>query len=225
MMPRTGIRRGPVERARFPVESFSSILDTAAAHPILQACAIVIGTFILEDAATVLVGVAAASGTVSVGVAISSLYVGIMAGDIGLYALGRIAARFSWAARYVQHEMVNKLRNWVDRRLVRTVMVTRFVPSMRLPTYTACGYLGLHLGRFTASVVAATMIWTTLLFGAAFHFGAITSAWLGFWRWPCALLLVVVLIIVGRALTRRYQPDLRPDGADPEAGIREDART
>lgn len=192
------------------MEPFSSILATAAAHPLLQAGAIVIATFILEDAATVLAGVAAAGGTVSVGIAVSALYVGIIAGDLGLYALGRLAARYSWAARYAQHELADSLRGWVDRRLIRTVLATRFTPSMRLPTYMACGYLGLDLGRFAGSVVMATLIWTTLLFAASFRFGAVTSEWLGLWRWPCAILFIVVLIGSGRAIARRLQPYPRP---------------
>src|SRR6478735_7696288 len=47
-------------------------------------------TFISEDAACIGAGALAASGEISIGLAISACFLGILVGDLGLYAIGRI---------------------------------------------------------------------------------------------------------------------------------------
>ena len=62
---------------------------------------IVLGTFVLEDAATVLAAMDVQVGRVALVVALASLYAGIVLGDLGLYGMGRLAAQAPWAARLV----------------------------------------------------------------------------------------------------------------------------
>lgn len=78
--------------------SVASLLQYAAHHPGLQAGAIIVATFILEDAATILAAMQSAAGDLSIPVALGSLYVGIVLGDAGLYGLGRLAAPDSLGA-------------------------------------------------------------------------------------------------------------------------------
>ncbi|NVN41707.1 hypothetical protein HUK82_14220, partial [Ameyamaea chiangmaiensis] len=78
---------------------FTTMLAHAGHVPWLQALAIVIGTFILEDAATVLTGMAVQAGSVALATALPALYAGIILGDIGLYGLGAAAARWPAARR------------------------------------------------------------------------------------------------------------------------------
>ena len=59
-------------------------LKLAGARPLLQALAIILGTFILEDAATVLAAMRAEEGAFRSGWRSLSLYVGIVVGDLGL---------------------------------------------------------------------------------------------------------------------------------------------
>ena len=75
--------------------SIASLLAWAGHHPLLQATAIVLGTFILEDAATVIAAMQTADGSLSGPLALASLYVGIAVGDLGLYGLGWLAATIS----------------------------------------------------------------------------------------------------------------------------------
>ena len=178
-------------------------LTLAGSTPLLLPLVIILSTFVLEDATTILVGVLAADGHVSVQIALVALFVGIVLGDMGLYAVGRLAASHRWAQRFVEHETIAPLREWLESRLILTVFAVRFVPGLRLPTYTASGFFRMPFRRFAASVIAATTIWTTLLFVASFFFGALTADSLGMWRWPLGLLLAVVLFLIAHFNARK----------------------
>ena len=75
-------------------------LDLHGHAPWLQAMLILLGTFVLEDAATVLAAMDVQMGRVALGVALGALYAGIVLGDLGLYGLGRLAAMVPWARRW-----------------------------------------------------------------------------------------------------------------------------
>jgi len=177
-------------------------LLTAAANPLVQSGAIIASTFILEDATTVLVGVMAADGVVSSFLALVALYIGIAAGDLGLYALGRLAVRHRWARRFAETERAERFRRWLGPRLGVTVAAVRFLPGLRFPVYTACGFLEMPLGRFSLAVVCATVAWTTLLFGLSFAFGAWAVERIGVWRWPLSIGIALAVIGVSRLLAR-----------------------
>lgn len=185
-------------------------LAFAGATPFLLPVVIVLGTFVLEDATTILVGVLAADGQVGVAEALLALYAGIVLGDFGLYALGRLAGGHRWAERLVEHDTVAPFRAWLETRLVFTVFVVRFVPGLRLPTYTASGFFKLPFRRFAITVVAATTIWTTLLFAASYFFGAVTADTLGIWRLPLGLSVAVLLFFWARS--NAHKRDIRMPG-------------
>ncbi|HVW82456.1 MAG TPA: VTT domain-containing protein [Candidatus Paceibacterota bacterium] len=181
-----------------PYADILSLIQGAAATPWLAPLAIILSTFILEDAAMVGTGVLAADGVVSVPVGLAALWIGIALGDFWLYGMGRLAITHPRIRRWVEHERVQPLRGWLDDKLFSVVTATRFLPGMRLPTYLACGFFALPFKRFATAVVVGTLIWVPLLFGAAYLFGYYTLDWLGIWRWPIALAAVAVLIFAGR---------------------------
>ena len=200
-----------------PMAFIGGLLAAASANAAVMPIAIITGTFILEDASTILVGVLAAEGQVSIALALASLYVGIALGDFGLYAIGRLAATHKWASRFAERNALAPFRDWLETRLVATVFAARFVPGLRLPTYTASGFFRMPFKRFALSVVVATVLWTTLLFGASLLFGTLTAKAFGAWRWEMALLVVAVLFLIGRMNTRRWlgrQRDRNPPPPD-----------
>jgi membrane protein DedA with SNARE-associated domain len=160
--------------------------------------AIILGTFILEDAATVGVGVLAADGHIGIALGIISLAAGVALGDFGLYWLGRLAITHPRIRRWVEHERIAPVKNWLHGSLMQTVITVRFLPGMRLPTYLACGFFSVPFKRFAPPVLVATLIWTPLLFTASYLFGYYTIDWLGIWRWPIALAALLVLVLLGR---------------------------
>jgi membrane protein DedA with SNARE-associated domain len=178
--------------------SIASLLTWASQHPLLQAIAIVIGTFILEDAATVLAAMQANEGQLSAALALGSLYVGIALGDLGLYGLGRLAAWLPGIGRILPPRRQEVIRAWLDGRVFRVVLVSRFLPGLRLPTYTTCGFVGADLRQFALAVVIATVCWTSLLFGVSLRIGQLLMEHFGTWRWACTAGLVLFIIAAGR---------------------------
>jgi membrane protein DedA with SNARE-associated domain len=180
----------------------AGLFALAGTNPLLQAVLIVLATFVLEDAATVLAAMHAAAGGLSVPLALGALYAGIVLGDLGLYGLGRLSASVPAVARWVPAHHMREGRAWLEGRVFQVVFVSRFIPGARLPTYTACGFLRAGLRRFTLAAIVATLIWTSLLFGVSLQVGAVLMRYLGEWRWAGAVGFAVVVILLGRTAAR-----------------------
>ncbi len=181
------------------------LLSLAGQSPALQAALIITGTFILEDAATVLAAMQAQAGAVSIPVALAALYAGIVLGDLGLYGLGRLSRTFGWLARLIPSYRRQQGRDWLGERVFQVVFVSRFIPGARLPTYTACGFLQANLGRFALAAVIATLIWTSLLFGVSLQVGALLMRYVGAWRWASMIGFAVVVVLIGRTAARLHE--------------------
>jgi membrane protein DedA with SNARE-associated domain len=170
--------------------------------PWVQSLLIVLATFVLEDAATVLAAMNVQMGHVALAVALGSLYAGIVLGDLGLYGMGRLAAKLPWVARLVPPERLRRGAAMLDPHVVKVVFVSRFLPGARLPTYTACGYFGVDFKRFTLAAICATLIWTSLLFGVSLHVGRLIIEHLGAWRWVGVAGFVLTVLLAGRLAAR-----------------------
>ena len=189
-----------------PSNAVNAILAVALPHGFLFPLAIIVGTLILEDLTTVLVGILAAAGAVKIPVAVFALYVGICLGDYCLYGMGMLARTHPRIHRFLQRERLLALRGNLERNLRKTVITTRFIPGLRLPTYVACGFFRMPFGEFARSVILATLVWTTCLFFAAYLLGYATEEWLGVWRWPISAGIVLAVFLVGRYNSRKISP-------------------
>jgi membrane protein DedA with SNARE-associated domain len=174
------------------------LITHADGSTVSLAFAIILGTFLLEDPTTIIVGVLAADGSIPIPLALFSLYTGIVVGDIGLYCLGWLASTHPRLAHYVDHDFVAPFRTWLETRFVLTVFSARFIPGARLPTYTASGFFRASLSTFIVIAIGATSVWTTLLFSASYWFGSLTAAWVGPVRWSIAFIALIGLFLVGR---------------------------
>lgn len=181
-----------------PSCSIASLLVLAGQSPLLQAAAIVFGTFILEDAATVAAAMQAQAGAIAIPLALGSLYVGIVLGDLGLYGLGRAAAHLAWVARRLPPQRQETVRAWLEGRVFKVVLVSRFLPGLRLPTYTTCGFVAADLRQFALAAVLATSVWTSLLFAVSMRIGQVLMDHLGAWRWAGAGGFVLFVVLAGR---------------------------
>jgi membrane protein DedA with SNARE-associated domain len=183
---------------------FSEYFASAAGSKPLQAATIVAGTFILEDAATLLAAMQVAAGSVSLPLALGALYAGIVLGDLGLYGLGALSARNRWARRLVPPRRQDIGHDWVQSRVIPLVLISRFVPGLRLPTYTTLGFLRAPVGQFALAAVAATLVWTSGLYFVSLKLGVLMEHYLGIWRWAGLAVFCVILILVGRIATHLY---------------------
>ncbi|MBS1041197.1 VTT domain-containing protein [Gluconobacter cerinus] len=168
----------------------------------LKAVSIIVGTFILEDVATVLSGVAARAGHVSIALALGALWFGVAIGDFGLYGLGAAGARWPRLRRFLTLPKQERTQDWFSKNVIRIVAISRFVPGARLPLYTACGFFHAPFLRFALTAVLATLVWTTLLFLLAMRIGGWLLAHQGGWRWAGLAGFVLCIVVVGRLIAR-----------------------
>ena len=124
-------------------------------NPWFTATAIIAATFIHEDIATVATGMLVADGVTSVGVALPALYAGIVAGDLGLYGIGRLVALNRISERFAGGSRFSALKLWLDERVVAGVFLVRFLPGLRMPAYTTYGFFAMPFKRFVVSVIFA----------------------------------------------------------------------
>jgi membrane protein DedA with SNARE-associated domain len=185
--------------------SITFLLALAGHSALFQAAAIILGTFILEDAATVAAAMQVADGVLPPWLALISLCAGIVLGDLGLYGIGRLSAHIPWVARQLPPHRQETIRAWVSGRIFKVVLVSRFLPGLRLPTYTTCGFVGADLRQFTLAAIAATACWTTLLFAVSLKLGKFLMDHLGAWRWAGAAGFVVFIIFAGRVAVSGLQ--------------------
>jgi membrane protein DedA with SNARE-associated domain len=178
--------------------SIASLLALAGHSALFQAGAIILGTFILEDAATVAAAMQVEDGTLSPWLALVSLYAGIVLGDLGLYGLGRLSAHVPWIARQLPPHRQETIRAWISGRIFKVVLVSRFLPGLRLPAYTTCGFVRADLRQFALAVVIATICWTSMLFGVSLRIGEVLMDHFGAWRWAGGAGFVVFIIVAGR---------------------------
>ncbi len=190
--------------------SFAGLLAGASHSPPLQALVIIGGTFVLEDAATLLAAMQVASGSMELGVALGALYAGIVLGDLGLYGLGWLSATHGWARRLVPAHRRDLGQSWVRQRVFPIVVVSRFIPGLRLPTYTTLGYLHAPLRAFAVAAIAATLVWTSGLFYISLRLGVLLMHYLGIWRWAGLAIFLILIIMAGRFATSNYNKRTGP---------------
>jgi membrane protein DedA with SNARE-associated domain len=130
-----------------------------------QAAAIFFGTFVLEDVAAVGAGLLLAAGTMSWPTALLACFLGIWAGDAGLYALARVAGRnwFERASKQRYSGRVARSEKWFAQKGDSILIFSRLIPGARLPTYLAAGFLRVPLGRFLTVTGAASLVWTVVI--------------------------------------------------------------
>src|SRR3989344_5491853 len=160
---------------------------------ILLSIAIVACAVFFEDITTVVVGVLAADGLISVPTALISLYVGIAIGDTALYTLGAFARTHPRLAHYIEHDFTAPFRSWLEHKYAFKVFSGHFVPGFRFTTFVASGFFRLPLRTYIPMAIAGGVVLLTVLFSVSYWFGSFTSGWIGHARWGIAGIFVLIL--------------------------------
>lgn len=130
-----------------------------------------LATLISEDLACIGAGMLVALGRLHFVTASIACFAGIVAGDVGLFVVGRLAGR-PLVVRIPGVAACSGLalfraREWVERRGATAILLSRFLPGARLPTYVAAGLLGMGPWVFVRAMLVAAALWTPLLVGVA----------------------------------------------------------
>lgn len=162
------------------------------------AALVFLGTFVLEDAAAISAGLLIAAGLLAWPVAFAACFLGIWAGDVGLYAFARTAGRkaFEWSSLRRFSGRVGQSERWFAARGPVLLISSRVIPGARLPTYLAAGFLRLPFNQFLAVTGGAALVWTTAILFLTQLVGARLLPWLDVFHRGGWLLLVATLAML-----------------------------
>lgn len=171
--------------------------------------AVIVATFILEDVAIVGTALLAATDMMAPSAGLVALLIGIVLGDIGLFGIGYGAARLPKLRKYVDTQAAQRLRDVGTNRPFSLVFSTRFVPGMRLPTYTSLGYVGASFWRFLQAVLFAVGVWTVSVYSLVFFLGQSVLVELGPWKYAAIGLVLAIVVLIERRLVKRNKERAR----------------
>ncbi len=191
-------------------EWVGELLGNLSGSPVLQGVVAALATFVLEDPTTIGCGLLVTEGRMAFLTAFVGVSLGISLGDLGLYGIGRTMGPRAVRLGRVSQPRIDRAAGWFHRNLVLAVVLSRFLPGMRLPTYLAAGLLRAPLWRFLAVAVGASVVWTLLLLHVTVVLGETVWPLLGRYRWPVALLAVILLVLLQRRAAARL--DREPGG-------------
>jgi membrane protein DedA with SNARE-associated domain len=175
-----------------------------AASTLTALIAIVGATFVSEDLTTVSVGLGIRDGLLPPLPALIACALGILIGDVGLWAIGRVAGRrvLTWPAmRRLPLDSVRALAAWADRHPAAAMLWSRCLPGTRVPLYLAAGIWGERPWRLLAWMGVAVSLWTPLLLIATMTLGTAIAAPLHGWfgsSWAARAIAGAVMLVVLR---------------------------
>jgi pimeloyl-ACP methyl ester carboxylesterase/membrane protein DedA with SNARE-associated domain len=128
-------------------------------------------TLVTEDLTCIFTGLLIAQGRIDFLFGTAACFIGILIGDGMLFLLGRWLGRPALARAplrwMVRPRAVYRASSWFEHRGGKVILLSRFLPGLRLPTYVAAGMLGQSLRTFFFYFALAGLIWTPLLVGVS----------------------------------------------------------
>ena len=177
------------------VDSLFQTLSAFSVDPLFLWFAIFFITFVLEEGAAAFAVMLALSDLLSLPLATTAVYLGVVTTDVGLYGLGYSASRFKWASRWVDGAKVKRAGEWMGPRLLPAVIMSRLLPWMLPPTFIACGFLRLSFKRFFWFTSTTGLVWTAIVFGALLGFGNVLMHQDVSWQWGLLIVALVAALV------------------------------
>lgn len=168
-------------------------------------------TLVSEDLACIGAGLLVSQGRLGYVGASAACFVGILAGDLGLFLLGRFFGRSAIRRRplswMIDEARLDRASAWFRRRGAAVIFLSRFTPGLRLPTYFAAGAARTHFRTFAFYFALAGLLWTPALVGLAAWAGLELDAAAELFSgslWKAALALVLGLVLLQRLLVPAF---------------------
>lgn len=133
-----------------------------------------VATLVSEDLTCLAAGLLVAQGSLGFAPAVFACALGIFIGDLGLFFLGRLGRPFLHRAPLrwlVTAKDLERSEVWFAKRGPWAILISRFMPGLRVPTYVSAGLLGMGILWFAVSLLAPILLWTPLLVGLAWRLG------------------------------------------------------
>lgn len=190
--------------------SFIQLCESLSDHLWLQGLLVAAGTCFLEDAARCGVGLLVAVGHLGWWLAFVSMTVGGMAGDLGLYLIGRYATLFLLRRRWVDRTRLVWMEGYFQNHAVKTILFSRFIPGARTVAFSAAGIIRYPLPRFLVLLLLAAMVQALLFLKLGTFIGKHLLPYLTDGRTSLAVTAVIVLgaVLAHHVLVRRRKAKL-----------------
>lgn len=184
--------------------------DPLAAPPIsgfalvITLLLIVAATFVSEDLTCIGTGLLIARGSLPWTAGVGACLVGLVVGDLLLYAggraIGRPVTRVAPLRWLIRQEELERACRWFTARGTALLLGGRFLPGTRLPTYLAAGVVRMPVLTFALWILVAAVLWTPLLVGGAALFGGAVAERIGAFQdralpWLVATALAALLAL------------------------------
>jgi membrane protein DedA with SNARE-associated domain len=169
------------------------------AQALLASTAIILLSFVSEDAATISSALSSFGGPISWPLGFVACFAGIWLGDLGLYSLARCLGkpilRNRWVARFADPAAIERCRTKFNNHASLTLLGSRFVPGTRLPTYLAAGLLSMPVTRFAAVTGFGALLWIGGVFIIAKLLGTQALVWFSFFHGKIAAIICTMLFL------------------------------
>jgi len=136
---------------------------------------IAFSTLISEDLACIGAGLLATQGIIDFPTAATGAFLGIFGGDLLLYWAGhhwgRAALKRPPLKWFIKEASIRESSKWFARKGPVVILLSRFVPGSRLPTYFTAGMLHTRFWMFFLYFLFAGIIWAPLLVWLAMKIG------------------------------------------------------
>src|SRR5881275_2219498 len=169
------------------------------AQALLASTAIVLLSFISEDAATISSALSLFGGPITWPLGFAACFAGIWLGDLGLYSLaryfGKPILKSRWIARFADAEAIDWCRTRFNDHASLKLLASRFVPGTRLPTYLAAGLLSMPVTRFALVTAFGALLWIGGIFAIAALLGSQALLWFSFLQGKIAAIVFTAFLI------------------------------
>lgn len=170
------------------------MMDMLPDSPLILYGTILAGPFVQEDAAVLYAaGIATAGGLPKFAVFLT-IWLGLCLSDWWKYWPGVWAHKHPKAARQAEKDKVIAMGDRVQGHLFKTLLIGRFVPLARIPTYFACGYFRVSYPKFCIGIAATALLYISVVFTVVTTLGMVVGERL---KWILPLIALGVLITVG----------------------------
>src|SRR5215467_6441727 len=170
------------------------------AQALLASTAIVLLSFVSEDAATISSALSIFGGPINWPLSFAACFAGIWLGDLGLYGLarcfGKSVLQARWMARFADEAAIERCQTRFNEHGLLTLLASRFIPGTRLPTYLAAGLLSIPLTQFAAVTAFGALLWIGGIFIITKLLGSQTLIWLSFVQSKIAAIILTSLFLV-----------------------------
>ncbi|MGE5427902.1 MAG: VTT domain-containing protein [Methylococcaceae bacterium] len=151
-------------------------------------------TFLHEDVAILTAAFSHVEHGMPLVLTYSSIFLGIISGDLLIYGLGHFAQKNAWLRSKLIGPKVERVKLWLENHLVRVLLLCRITPGLLFPTFIACGWFKIPFGRFSLITIISGVVYSSIVLTLIIIFGNLVLVHLDYWAW---ILLFTVVVVFG----------------------------